>query len=264
MVKKFGLHHLTVSDLAAAPSHSLHRTPAALPGPGSAHHVALSSPRRRRSPGARCVGSCWLRLEVVLPGEDHPQLRLAGVHHDRDRLRQRCRGWVRGAGKRHGRTATERRRRASGRPAGSVNPCRPAVYHSRSEHSRRGAADHHTVSAQPGPQITEPHASPAASSSHRSSTPTPRSTPTADPSPFDSTRDTRTGPTRVAEHQHARRPNPASEPTNTPPASAVTAKERDRTQPATPPPLPPGHHSALTAGSASPGTRPIFPSPQFV
>jgi hypothetical protein len=105
MVKKFGLHHLTVSDLAAAPSHSLHRTLAALPGPGSAHHVALSSPRRRRSPGARCVGSCWLRLEVVLPGEDHPQLRLARVHHDRDRLRQRCRGWVRGAGKRHGRTA---------------------------------------------------------------------------------------------------------------------------------------------------------------
>jgi hypothetical protein len=50
MVKKFGLHHLTVSDLAAAPSHSLHRTLAALPGPGSAHHVALSSPRRRVLP----------------------------------------------------------------------------------------------------------------------------------------------------------------------------------------------------------------------
>ena len=137
MVKKWAFITLTVSDLAAAPSHSLHRTLAALPGPGSAHHVALSSPRRRRSPGARCVGSCWLRLEVALPGEDHPQLRLAGVDHDRDRLRQRCRGWVRGAGKRHGRTATERRRRASGRTAGSVNPCRPAVYHSRSEHSRR-------------------------------------------------------------------------------------------------------------------------------
>jgi hypothetical protein len=68
MVKKLAFITLTVSDLAAAPSHSLHRTLAALPGPGSAHHVALSSPRRRRSPGARRVGSCWLRLEVALPG----------------------------------------------------------------------------------------------------------------------------------------------------------------------------------------------------
>ena len=116
MVKKFGLHHLTVSDLAATPSHSLHRTLAALPGPGSAHHVALSSPRRRRSPGARCVGSCWLRLEVVLPGEDHPQLRLARVHHV---VIACASGAAVGFAVLASVTAaplTERRRRASGRP----------------------------------------------------------------------------------------------------------------------------------------------------
>jgi len=61
MVKKWAFITLTVSDLAAAPSHSLHRTLAALPGPGSAHHVALSSPRRPQLTTSAPFSRCQMR-----------------------------------------------------------------------------------------------------------------------------------------------------------------------------------------------------------
>jgi hypothetical protein len=59
--KKLAFITLTVSNLAAAPSHSLHRTLAALPGPArltaspSAHHVGAVLPVPDASDPVRCA-----------------------------------------------------------------------------------------------------------------------------------------------------------------------------------------------------------------
>jgi hypothetical protein len=96
MVKKFGLHHLTVSDLAAASSHLLHRTQAALPGPArlttspSAHHVGAVLPVPDASDPVGCASRLFCQARITRSCAWHGCIMIAIAWPAVPRLGSRC------------------------------------------------------------------------------------------------------------------------------------------------------------------------------